>query len=446
MAQPCSTEMTPPRDVVAIGIDVGTYKCAVACIQRHYPVIISNENGDRLIPMYFGLNGNSKLLHGTLVKKYYHQSVNGFAFGIKRLLRGDQYGITTYDRAAQCTLQSCKDVKFTPTALLIHILKELRNRAAHALRTEDITTVVITVPYEFGPEECRVVVDAAKSAGSFQQIHLITETQAGAIAYVEENDIETPEKNVLVLNYGGGYLEASFFPELSKDCLSKFGKLTCQTMSAPIGAGEELTQLIMGHLGDRAGTEFDGFQLTKKPEFQHKFRQKAGELKANIWAGKAVQFSITDIKPDEDFEGTFTLKEFEHCIKPLCQSVEECLQGFADSIAPVQSIVLTGGSTRLRVFRRMLERVFPKAVLKESINAEEAAVNGAALLAQNTPSTVDDCGRLLVFRAPDKYVRPYTSKFPFLVALKPTPWLKRCISFICSTRLFTFRQFLFNRW
>ncbi len=84
--------------------------------------------------------------------------------------------------------------------------------------------------------------------------------------------------------------------------------------------------------------------------------------------------------------------------------------------------------------------------MKESINPEEAAVNGTALLAQNIPYTVDDCGRLLVFRAPDKYVRPYTSKFPFLVALKPAPMLKRCISFICSTRLFTFRHFLFNRW
>ncbi len=49
------------------------------------------------------------------------------------------------------------------------------------------------------------------ATGCFKRVHLVVETQAAAIAYVEVNDVQIPEKNILVLNYGGGYLEASFF-------------------------------------------------------------------------------------------------------------------------------------------------------------------------------------------------------------------------------------------
>ncbi len=111
-------------------------------------------------------------------------------------------------------------MRLTLEKCLAHVLKRLRNDAAQALGNENITSVVITVPHQFDQEECQVVRGAAESTGCFEHVHLVVETQAAAIAYVEENNIQIPEKNVLVLNYGGGYLEASFSPELSKECVS----------------------------------------------------------------------------------------------------------------------------------------------------------------------------------------------------------------------------------
>ncbi len=72
----------------------------------------------------------------------------------------------------------------------MHILKRLRNDAAQVLGDENVTRVVITVPHEFDQEECRVVREAAESIGCFKQVHLVVETQAAAIAYVDENDVQ----------------------------------------------------------------------------------------------------------------------------------------------------------------------------------------------------------------------------------------------------------------
>ncbi len=387
----------------AIGIDFGTSKCIVAGKHRTGKITIGSPYGGHSIPAYFGLDSDNDLMCGSLVKKSYSLSVNGFAFGIKRLLKNSKTKETNYDRAARNSLQSGNAAGLTLDKCLIHILKELRNEAAQALGNENITTLVITVPHAFDQEECRVVRAAAESTGCFQQVHLVVETQAAAIAYVEENNIQIPEKNVLVLNYGGGYLEASFFPKLSKACLSQFGKYDCQTMSAAVGAGEEFTQVIMDHLVDRAAKQCDVVHIEERHALLHEFRMKSEALKKSMRSGTAVPFSFLDVKPDTDFIGSFTPDEFATCTADLLKAVENELSVFVDMIRPekVESIILTGGSTRMPMFRDKLMRVFPQSVLKETINAEEAAAIRAATVAQHILPTSEVCGKLVLFKKVD---------------------------------------------
>ncbi len=104
-----------------------------------------------------------------------------------------------------------------------------------------------------------------------------------------------------------------------------------------------------------------------------------------------------------DSNSTFTQKELTKCTVDLLKAVEHDLRSFAKEIRPhvVESIVLTGGSTRLPLFRDKLQRVFPEAVLEETINVEEAASIGAAIIAQRIPPTSDDCGKLMLFKNVD---------------------------------------------
>ncbi len=117
-------------------------------------------------------------------------------------------------------------------------------------------------------------------------------------------------------------------------------------------------------------------------------------------SGTAVPFSFLDVKLDTDFTGSFTPEDFNKCTENLLKTVEHELKAFVNMIRPeeVKSIVLTGGSTRMPMFRDKLKRIFPQAVLKETINAEEAAVLGAVIVAQHIPPTSGDWGRLKLFK------------------------------------------------
>ncbi len=385
--------MTDSTDGCAIGLDVGTSQCRVAGKRRTGQTTIGHGSGDRASPAYVGLDSDNDLMCGTEVKEDYHQSSNGFAFGIKRLLKKNRSCKTNYDQAARLSLQNSNAAGLTLEKCFSHILKELRNDAVQVRGNENITSAVITVPHVFDQQECQVVSEAAESTGCFKQVHLVAETQAAAIAYVEENNVQIPEKNVLVLNYGGGFLEGSFFPELSKDCLKKFGDYDCKTMSAAVGAGEEFTQAIMDHLRDRVVKECDGVQIEESHALRHEFRMKSEGLKKSMRSGTAVPFSFMDVKPDTDFTGSFTPEDFNKCTEDLLKTVEHELKSFARVTFPhkVESIVLTGGSTRMSLFKDKRRRVFPHAVLKETIIAEEAAAIGAVIVAQHILPEPDGC-------------------------------------------------------
>ncbi len=141
--------MTDSTDGCAIGIDFGTSKCIVAGKRRNGQTIIGSPYSDRSIPAYFGLDSDNDLMCGSLVKMSYSLSVNGFAFGLKRLLKDDRIYATKYDQAALLSLDSIKAKGLILKNCLSHILKELKSDAAQALGNESITSVVITVPNAF---------------------------------------------------------------------------------------------------------------------------------------------------------------------------------------------------------------------------------------------------------------------------------------------------------
>ncbi len=97
----------------AIGIDFGTSKCIVVGRHQNGQTTVGNPYSDRSIPAYFGLDSDNDLMCGTEVKEDYHLSINGFTFGVKRLLKGDRCCMTRYDEAVLRSLQSRNSEEFT---------------------------------------------------------------------------------------------------------------------------------------------------------------------------------------------------------------------------------------------------------------------------------------------------------------------------------------------
>ncbi len=134
----------------------------------------------------------------------------------------------------------------------------------------------------------------------------------------------------------------------------------------------------MDHLGDRVVKEWDGVRIKERHTLRHEFRMKAEELRESMRSETSVPFSFMDVKP-------------ERC---LFYKIENELFCFVDMISPhmVESIVLTGGSSRTPVFKDKLRRIFP-----QTINAEEAAASGAVIATEHFPLMAGGCGRLKLY-------------------------------------------------
>ncbi len=79
-----------------------------------------------------------------------------------------------------------------------------------------------------------------------------------------------------------------------------------------------------------------------------------------------------------------TSTKSDEATKHLVDAIRERLKLFKISLPDpnvVKEIVLVGGSSRLKCVRKVLIETFPGASFKESINPDEAAVYGAAVLA-----------------------------------------------------------------
>ncbi|CAF4807651.1 unnamed protein product, partial [Rotaria sp. Silwood2] len=86
-----------------------------------------------------------------------------------------------------------------------------------------------------------------------------------------------------------------------------------------------------------------------------------------------------------DFHSIITRTRFEEICDDLFQStlepVEKALRDAKMDKSSIDEIVLVGGSTRIPKIQKLLQDLFNDKELNKSINADEAAAYGAAILA-----------------------------------------------------------------
>ncbi|MEQ1676523.1 MAG: Hsp70 family protein, partial [Chitinophagaceae bacterium] len=143
-----------------VGIDLGTTNSLVAIIhpESKQPVVLKEHDGAALVPSVLHFGDGGLVTVGDTAKEFLVTEPQNTIFSVKRLM-GKSYS-DVKDHASYFTYKVIDDnteslvkvqagsIFYSPVELSSFILKELKGRAEHILKTP-VTKAVITVPAYF---------------------------------------------------------------------------------------------------------------------------------------------------------------------------------------------------------------------------------------------------------------------------------------------------------
>ncbi|MBY0480840.1 MAG: Fe-S protein assembly chaperone HscA [Chitinophagaceae bacterium] len=362
-----------------VGIDLGTTNSLVAIIhpETKQPVALKEFNTSSLVPsiVHFDEFGNPTV--GEQARTFLEIDPQNTIFSAKRLM-GKSYkdikenaGFFAYkvidDDTESLVKVQVGNQFFSPIELSSFILKELKQRAEHILKTP-VTKAVITVPAYFNDAQRQATRDAGKLAG-LDVLRIVNEPTAASLAYGLGMNQEE-EKTIAVFDLGGGTFDISVL-HISNGIFE-----VLSTNGDTYLGGDDLDRTIMQYWLDEVGISIE--ELKEHRSLAQGLRLKAEEAKKHLSSHE--RFST-------DWNGevlSITRTTFEQLIQPLIdRTIACCKRAVSDaklSVDDISSIVMVGGSTRVPAVKNAVSTFFGKPV-NDSVNPDEVVALGAAIQA-----------------------------------------------------------------
>ncbi|GAA4461016.1 Fe-S protein assembly chaperone HscA [Nemorincola caseinilytica] len=360
---------------IIVGIDLGTTNSLIAIVRNdtRQPLALKETDGLTLVPsiVHFDEYGNTTV--GNAAREKLVAEPERTIYSVKRLMgksykdvKGETnffaYNVIDDDTDALVKIQVGQRF-YSPIELSSYILKELKGRAEHILKTT-ITKAVITVPAYFNDAQRQATRDAGRLAG-LDVLRIINEPTAASLAYGLGTGTGK-ERTIAVYDLGGGTFDISIltisngiFEVLSTNGDTYLGgddmdNTLAQYWAGQIGADKtdkQLMQLL------RVTAEEAKKHLTDNDSF-------TGEI-----AGKAM---------------SVTKAQFNELIQPLVdRTMTACANALRDAGVrkeQIDAVVMVGGSTRVPLVKESVKQFFGQDVY-DKLNPDEVVALGAAVQA-----------------------------------------------------------------
>ena len=361
-----------------IGIDLGTTNSLIAYINAQQHAEVINDLGKGvLVPSIVHFHPSGELIVGNDAKQYLITDPTNTIFSVKRLLGQSYKDIQSYegyfgykiiDDDEQAMLKvKVGDRFYSPIELSSFILKELKLRAEHALKTP-VNKVVITVPAYFNDTQRQATRDAGKLAG-LDVLRIINEPTAASLAFgigLDPNE----EKTIAVYDLGGGTFDISIL----KIQQGIFEVLA--TNGDTFLGGDDFDALILQYWLKEL--KLDPAAVYANQNLMQSLRLAAEEAKIALSTQSIFNTTVQGM-PCAIMRSTY-----EAMIQPLIQKTIDCCQNALNdaglSIKDIDQVVLVGGSTRTPILKQALQAFFDQA-LNDHQNPDEVVALGAAIQA-----------------------------------------------------------------
>lgn len=353
------------------GIDLGTTFSALAVLnEMGRPETVPNSDGERITPSTVFFAEDGVVLVGEEAVNAASSEPEKGARWVKRFMGLDSFP------------EEVNGKKWSPAELSSFVLRKLKEDCG--AQVGEITDVVITVPAYFDEVRRKATMDAGRLAG-LNVVGIINEPTAAALYYATQYSVGG---RILVFDLGGGTFDVTLM-----DVNGRQVDILCSRGDHQLG-GVDFDGAILKTM-EKVYKDETGGNLVTDDESRARLMVEAEAIKKTL--SKRPSASALLYGDSGQCKFKVTRDRFEESISPLMARigmlVEDVLDEAETEPEDVSSVLLVGGSTRLPIVQKRLEKIFgsPPA---SAVNVDECVALGAAIhaglrLMDESPSKVD---------------------------------------------------------
>jgi molecular chaperone HscA len=367
------------QEEIIVGIDLGTTNSLVAIIhpETKKAVALKEHDSSSLVPSVIHFGPAGEVTVGEAARAFLLTEPENTIFSAKRLM-GKSYKDVKSNQAyfsysiIDDDTDSLVKVKvgdrfYSPIELSAFILKELKHRAEHIVKTP-VNKAVITVPAYFNDAQRQATRDAGKLAG-LDVLRIINEPTAASLAYGIGLD-KSEHKTIAVYDLGGGTFDVSIL-RINDGVID-----VCATNGDTYLGGDDFDRAIMQHW-------MTEHQITETMLREDIALAQALRLHAEM-AKRVLSTDAEFVITLGDKRLSLTIAQFEALILPMVErTITCCTRALSDAgmgADAIDAVVMVGGSTRVPLVNRMVSAYFGKP-LNNTLNPDEVVALGAAIQA-----------------------------------------------------------------
>lgn len=362
-----------------VGIDLGTTNSLIAIVREdtRQPLALREVDGLTLVPSIIHFDEAGNITVGNAAKEKLIAEPHRTIYSVKRLMGKSYkdvsdhanffaYKVIDDDTDSLVKIQA-GDKFYSPIELSAYILKELKHRAEHILKTP-VNKAVITVPAYFNDAQRQATRDAGRLAG-LDVLRIVNEPTAASLAYgmgVKPDE----EKTIAVYDLGGGTFDVSIL----KITNGIFEVLA--TNGDTYLGGDDMDRALAQHWQKELGLTNEELQQYKS--LAQELRLTAEEAKKHLSSNDSFEGTVGGEKV------SITKTAFNELIQPLIdRTITSCRNAMRDAslqTTEIDAVVMVGGSTRVPLVKESVSAFFGKAVY-DNLNPDEVVALGAAVQA-----------------------------------------------------------------
>jgi molecular chaperone DnaK len=340
------------------GIDLGTTFSALAILNAiGKPEIVPNADGERLTPstIFFDEENSDVVRVGIEAVNSRHLNAQRSVRWIKRHMGDADYH------------KNIDGKDWTPVELSGLILKKLKEECT--AENGQIRDAVISVPAHFDEVRRKATMDAGIAAG-LNVIGIVNEPVAAALYYATTREVSG---KILVYDLGGGTFDVTIM-----DVKGHQMEIICSQGDHALG-GTDFDLKILEILEQKYRDKFNA-ELIGSEEDRAKYEDEAEDIKKTLSRRRVAKKMLYGQAGNTRVE--ITREMFEEAISSLMARtdilVEVALDEAGVKPSEIDEVLLVGGSTRIPLVRKRLEKMFGSTP-ETTVNVDECVALGAAL-------------------------------------------------------------------